>query len=520
MINGMASENAHSLIKNYLIVIVLTLVSNVLGFIKEILTAKFFGISSEVDIYVVAFSFISIFVLIFSAGPFQGAFIPLFTRHYYQDKNEGWDFFSKVLNLIGIMNIAIIIAIIIVLIYRPELLRFIVPGFNDAQLINLNAYIKILLILILLSSISVLFISILQVFGNFLLSVSPPILNNIVIILTIILLYKSLGICSLIFGIALGSIFSFLWLVFSVFRYRPVYSIRVIKLDSQIKDFVLFAFPMVLLIFIDQINALIQKTIVSVTGSGNISALNYAYKLVGIPVGLFGMGIATVIFPALASLINKRKEHGLLNEKVINGLNFLIYTLVPTTIFFMAFATPIVRLMFERGAFTYEASIRTSYPLKFYSVGILGQALIVYLHRIFFAFGDSKLPLKIGMISAVFHLLFCILFVGYFDYVGIAIATTVYAYLYFIMLLIFLFKKHLRIELSPALTLFFKIILLSVVSMFVSFFLFRGIASSKFMVIANLSVYGIVFFILSYIFRIKETRLIFQTVGSYLKRGK
>lgn len=512
------SRDEHSIIKNYFIVISLTFISNLGGFVKEILIAGYFGISGAVDAFVVAFAFVSIFTLMFAAGPLQGAFIPLFTRYHTAEKEKGWEFFSDIINLVALFCILLSAVIFIVIIYVPNSLNIIAPGFSKIQIHDLAGYINIMLITIVLTSVSVIFISVLQAFGFFSASVTPPILNNIIIILSMVLFAKTTGISTLVWGIVVGALSSFLWLLYFVSKYNPRYRLKGFSFDHRIKEVIIFMLPMGMLIFTDQIIALIQKSIVSVTESGNIAVLNYAYKLVGIPIGLFGMGIATVIFPTLAWLISQKKEERLIEEKITNGLNFLIYTMVPIMVFFITFGLSIVRLVFERGAFSPEASIKTAYALQLYSLGMLGQALIMLLHRVFFAYGDSKLPLKIGLFTAAVHVLFCLAFVGKFDYLGIPMATSVYAYIYITLLLFYLMKKHISFALLLPLKLTFKITSLSIASAAISSLVLRNLPGfERYAIIVCLGIYIVVFFILTYMFRINETIIVFQTFSKYLE---
>lgn len=281
------------------------------------------------------------------------------------------------------------------------------------------------------------------------------------------------------------------------------------------RDFIAFISPMILLIFIDQLSALVQKTIVSYTGTGHISALNYAYKVVGIPVGLFGMGIVTVIFPTLSLLISQKDSDELIREKIKNGLSYLIYLLIPITFFFVVFSHPIIRLFFERGHFTHEATLKTAAAFTYYSIGMLGQALIVYFHRLFYAYGDSKIPLKIGIITAMLHVLLCFLLVEILDYVGIAVATTVYAYIYFLILVVLLYRRHIQFEYKHAVVLLGKTSLASLVSLILVRMLLVQHLEPVFLVPVSCLTYAILFFAITVTLKIDESKMLYATIRSY-----
>lgn len=516
----MKSASDHSLTKNYLIVISITLASNILGFIKDILIANYFGISSDVDVFIVAFAVISIFTLILSSGPLQSAFIPSFSRFYSESERTGWNFFSDTLNVTAAACLIIVICIVSILVLLPDLSRAIAPGFSSKQLNTLNSFIFILAVTVVLSAVSIIFVSLLQLFGRFATSVLPPVISNLIILAAIFFFHSSSGVYSLVYGITAGSFAALLWLFFFVSKIGPRYNFFKINNKRSIREFITFISPMILLIFIDQLSALVQKTIVSYTGSGNISALNYAYKVVGIPVGLFGMGIATVIFPTLSLLISQKDRNELIREKVENGMNYLIYLLIPITFFFVAFSQPIIQFLFERGHFTHEATTRTAVAFTYYSIGIIGQALIVYFHRLFYACGDSKIPLKVGMITAVFHVILCFSLVEIFDYVGIAVATTVYAYIYFIILFVLLYRKHIQFEYKHAMVLLGKTSLASVASLILVRMLLAHHSDSAFFVPVSCIAYVILFFAITGALKINESKILYTTVRSYFVKGE
>ncbi len=516
----MLSAPDHSLTKNYLIVILITLASNILGFIKEILVAKYFGISPDVDVFIVAFGLISIFTLILSSGPLQSAFIPFFSRYYNESKRAGWLFFSDTLNVVAAACLILVLCIVSVLVLLPDLSRSIAPGFSSEQIETLNSFIFILAVTVVLSAISILFISILQIFGRFGISVLPPVISNLIILAALISFHNSSGVYSLVYGITAGSLAGLLWLLFFMAKIGPHYVPCKISNRRSVRDFIVFIFPMILLIFVDQLSALVQKAIVSYTGSGNISALNYAYKVVGIPVGLFGMGIATVIFPTLSLLISQNERSELIREKVNNSLNYLIYLLIPITFFFVAFSQPVIQFLFERGHFSHEATLRTSAAFTYYSIGMLGQALIVYFHRLFYACGDSMRPLKIGVVTAVLHVFLCVLLVDIFDYTGVAVATTIYAYIYFLILFVVLYRRHIRFEYKSALVLLGKTSLASLASLILVRLVPVPQANPVVLVPVSGFAYAFLFFAITGALGINESKMLYTMIRSYFVKAE
>jgi len=197
---------------------------------------------------------------------------------------------------------------------------------------------------------------------------------------------------------------------------------------APIAPIILGVLPLLLLLVADQISALFQKSLVSGLATGSISALNYAAKLEGLPVGIFA-AVSTVFFPALVQAMN-HGNRAATRQCFLNGFSVILYLAAPAMAFLCLQSTQTVTVLFERGKFDADATVRTADALVLYSLGIVPQAFIVYLGRCYYAARDTWTPMVIGLSTMVVHVFVCWFAVDTIGYLGIAVGTTIYAVIY------------------------------------------------------------------------------------------
>ena len=325
----------------------------------------------------------------------------------------------------------------------------VVPGFGPDQKILTKQLLYWLAPMVILVGFGSLFQSIAHAHSHFLLPALVPVLNNVVIIFFLLFVVPSLGILGLVQGTLIGAA---LWLLLLplVGRLLPSdKSVAPVKDTDAIRDLFGGMLPLIILLVVDQISALFQKNIVSDLEPGSIAVLNYAARLEALPVGIFAAAIASVFFPALVDAIS-REDTLAVDSRFRLGIGAVFFCAVPATIFLMMESRLAVHVLFERGAFDSVATARAADALVLYAAGLAPQCLIVFVNRVYFAAGNTRTPMKIGVLSAVIHVLSCWVFVEYFGYLGIALGTTIYAFVYVLMLFVGL-KKVLIVSLMSML---------------------------------------------------------------------
>lgn len=412
----------------------LMILSSLLGFLREIFIAKSFGLSSEMDCFVVAFSIISFIFLIFNPPTIQTVFMPLYQGFLSEDAPLEA---SKIFNscFYGLSGVLILLSSIIYTcgdFYLP----FLMPGFKAAQIELTIQAIKTLTPLVFFFGISSLLHAVCNAHHRFMGPLLSQVINNLVLVLFI----WSCGISSILVlsdFYLIGGGLSVLIVLGTAFPFLEK-KLR-ISSGSVIKNLFAHASPLFILIFFDQVAALLQKSIASGLSLGSISALNYATKLVSFPVTIFAIAISTVLFPLFINAVNRKDQNLLLYFK--KGVILIVYCLVPASIFFCLESKNMVATLLSSHHFDELAVIKTSSALFYYSLGIVFQGLLIYLNRIYFACRQSLVFVKLGLICMVLHILLCWALAQKIGHDGIALATSAYAAINVALLFYYLKKS-------------------------------------------------------------------------------
>jgi putative peptidoglycan lipid II flippase len=413
----------------------LTLATNLLGFVRELLVARAFGISFHADAFVAAFTIVSMCFLIFSAGALQAAFMPAYQGFIArQEEIRAGRLFMRTLKVFGGVLLILTISVAV----RSQFwVGIVLPGFSSEQLKMTASLVTIMSPMIAFVGIGNLFQSVAHAERKFIQPALVPVFNNVVLIGYLLVAAASATVSGLATTCVLGAS---LWLIVLLpmvwKRLTPTAN------GSDAASFSRMAgnfWPVFILILADQVSAVVQKTLVSDLSTGSIAALNYAAKLEGIPVGIFSAAIATVYFPVLVEALASKK-HNVAGQRFKEGLSGILLVSFPAAVFLCCQAETVVRVLFERGAFDAAATLMTADALFYYALGLLPQGMIVYLNRLYFSAGETRLPMRVGLISAGLHILFCWAAVKQMGFIGIAVGTTLYSLVYVIMLYRFLHR--------------------------------------------------------------------------------
>lgn len=420
----------------------LTLITNLLGFTRELFFAKAFGATKEADAFVAAFSIVATCFLILAGGALQGAFMPRYQRALVQDRAE----LAKGLWNASLIGVAAFSATVSAsaFFYSEKIISWVLPGFDEASTALTAQVLKWLTPMIFFSSLGALLQSVLHAHRLFILPALVPTINNLFVIFVLLVFVPSYGLMALSYGTMTGAA---LWLLLVPSVIHSLPSKRGTIDRASLSDLWRALLPLIILLVVDQIAALLQKTLVSGLETGSISVLSYAARLQGLPVGIFAGALSAAIFPALVEATAKG-DRGSFEERFLFGLGGIAFLLVPATAFLITYSELIVKVLLERGAFSAEATLRTAAALELYSAGLVAQGLIVYINKVYFSLGNTKTPMIVGIITAIFHVFLCWVAVTNIGYLGIAAGTAAYAILYLVVLLLFL-RAHIA---SPILS--------------------------------------------------------------------
>ncbi len=426
-----------SIAKAAMVIMLATLFGRFAGFIRETFIAAKFGASMETDAFLVAYTLPNILGITIT-GAFNAAFIPVFTQNLLgENRDKAWRLASSMLNIVFI---AFAIISVVGIIFAPTVVKLMAPGFTGqtaeltTQLMRIMFPSLIFLALVGLTS------GMLNALNHFLMPSLGPLVSSVAIIGSLFILVPSMGVYGLAVGTLVGFTGQFLVTMPELFKRKFRYSFNLDYRDPDIRRIGELIIPVLIGVGIGQINIIIDRILASGLNEGSISALNYAYRIMQLPLGLFVAAIAVPIFPALSEFA-ARQEMDKLKNALVKGMNVFALIMIPASVGLMVLATPIVRLLFQRGAFNPEDTTATAIALIFYSIGLVGYAVRDIMTRVFYAVEDTMSPVVIGGIGVAIHIILNIILVRFMAHAGLALATSIITFLNMLLLAYWLRRK-------------------------------------------------------------------------------
>lgn len=338
---------------------------------------------------------------------------------------------------------------------------------------------------------------------------------------TIHFLSKKMNILVLAIGSVVATISQLVLLIPFIHKEGYKYNFVLDIKDKYIKRMLYLALPVVVGVSVNQINTLVDKTIVSRVSAGGISALNYSFRLIGFVQGLFVTIISTVMYPMISKMATEDNIKGL--KKIVSeATNSISILVIPATIGAMLFSEPVVKLLFGRGAFDLESTLLTSTALFFYSIGMMGFGLRDILSRAFYSLQDTKTPMVNGIIGVVINIILNSILSTYMGIGGLALATSISAIFCTVLLFISFRKKvgsfgmkHITISSIKVLC---ASLIMGVVAKFSYDVLLKYIGDNLSLILAII-IGAVVYFILIYFMRIEEVDSMINAVKKKFKRS-
>ena len=423
-----------------------TLISRILGYVRDILIAIFLGTSIFADAFFVAFRLPNTFRRLFAEGTFNAAFIPSYTSAKIENKQKGKKFADDVFS---VLLLTLLIFITIVEIFTPYLIYIIAPGFINDQ-IKLNLAVELIRItfpFLLFVSLSSFFGGILNSNNKFAAAAAAPIILNIILIVSLIISYfLKLNFAKyLSYGVTLAGIVQLIFLIFVTFKfYKPEFVFN-FKFNNKVKLFFQKLLPSILSSGVTQINILVG-TIIASFQSGAVSYLYYADRIYQINLAIAGIAVSTVSLPVLSKAFKNKSLKKISN---IQNKSFELSLLlsVPASIGIILSAEQIVNALFGYGSFSKNDVTMTASALKYFGYGIPAFALIKVLSNFFFARQNTKTPFYISVFIMSLNIFISISLFSRIGFIIIPIATSVSTWIGVIIYLYLLkIKNFLQLE--------------------------------------------------------------------------
>jgi putative peptidoglycan lipid II flippase len=432
-----------------------TMASRILGVVREIVLARIFGASATpaMDAYNVAFRVPNLVRDLFAEGAMTAAFVPTFTRALNSRGREAaWRLGNLVINaLLLVTGVIVVLAIV----FAEPITRAIASadlvgdalralgfatqaprpeGFASVpgKLELTTELTRIMMPFLTTVAVAVAVMGMLNALHRFFLPALSPAMFNVATIVCAIVLVPVMPLVGLepIVAIAIATVLGGIgqiaiqWpaLRKEGFRYRPILSFR----DPDVREILRLMGPGTLGLAAVQINVLVNTSLATTEPQGAVSWLQYAFRLMYLPIGLFGVSIATAALPDLSRHAAEADRSPMRNT-ISAGLRLMLMLNVPATIGLMVLAQPIIELLLQYGKFTAHDTAATAAALMFYSPGLIGYSAVKIASPSFYSLGDSRTPATVSILSIVMNLTLNVFLVRVMGYRGLALGTAIAA---------------------------------------------------------------------------------------------
>ena len=427
----------------------LTFLSRILGYFRDLLIARVIGAGLISDCFFVAFKLPNLFRRILGEGAMNAAFIPVVSGVRTKSGKKSADAFFS--NIFSFLLVALLAFVLILEIFMPLIITLIAPGFSDNpekfnHSINLTRLTFPFVLFICLTSLMGAYLNTL---GKFASMAVTPIILNLSLIFTLLIFFKSENLflisSTLSFVVSIAGIIQVIWMYYNIRRNKSKLSInfsflKTFKRDKEITKFFKLLLPAILGNGAYQINLLIDMILASTLPDGSISFLYYADRVNQLPLGVLGIAIGTALLPVLSSQVKKNQKKEA-EKSISKAIKFGILFSIPAFFGLLIFSENIISFLFFRGAFEYKDVQATSSALIALCCGLPAFIMIKILVIPFFANEDTKTPIKISLFCMSINLILNLILIREFLHVGLAISTSVSAWINFILLFYILNKN-------------------------------------------------------------------------------
>jgi putative peptidoglycan lipid II flippase len=407
-----------------------TMGSRILGFTRDILIAASLGASPVADAFFIAFKLPNFLRRLFAEGAFNAAFVPLFAGTLEKDGKAAAKEFAE--EVLAVLLWTLLILVIVGQIVMPWLMYGLAPGFaDDPDKFDLTVQ------LTRLTFPYILFISLVSLFGGILNSLykfaaaaATPILLNLCLIGSLLILshWTETPGHALALGVSLGGMVQFVWLAVAASRAGMRLRLPRPRLTPRVRRLLKIAAPAALGAGVAQVNLVVDVIVASLLPAGSVSYLYYADRINQLPVGVVGVAVGTALLPLLARQL-RAGEKDAAQASQCRAIEAALLLTLPAAAALMVIAGPVIMVLFERGAFGAPQSAATAAALMAYAAGLPAFVLIKVLTPGFFAREDTATPMRIAVICLIVNVGLNFALMGPLSHVGIALATSIAAWL-------------------------------------------------------------------------------------------
>ncbi|ANZ22541.1 murein biosynthesis protein MurJ [Buchnera aphidicola (Diuraphis noxia)] len=431
-----------NLLKPLVSISFITLISRILGFIRDVLIGSTFGVSSCTDVFFISFKIPNLLRRIFSDDSFSRAFIPVLIEYRsHQNKTQVQEFISSIFGMMLFISSSLTILGIF---FSRFIILISAPGFlNSLEKFQLSEILlQIMFPYVLFVSLSSFFSSILNSWNYFSIPALSPIFLNISMIIFSIFFSSFFDptILSLAWAVIIGGCLQICFQLPFLYRINMLVKPNIIWNNVGLIKVLKKTAPSILGTSANQISLVMNMIFSSLLNSGSISWIYYADKLIEFPVGVLGASLNTILFTSLTKSYKKNKK--IEYKKLLNwGFRIALILSVPSAVIFFFLAKPIIIVLFQYGKFTYFDVLMTERVLRYYSFGLISFILVKILTSAFYSCEETNIPMKISFFTVFLTQFMNPFFIFYFKHAGLALSISISGWINFLLLYWNLYKK-------------------------------------------------------------------------------
>lgn len=411
--------NAKTIVSGAAILFVGNLLSSLLGLGREVLSAAYYGANVDMDSYLFANTIPSV-LLALIGGVFTAGFIPLFIKRRVEHTPESASLMYS--NTMNWLIVTVLLLTAVCYLFSDALASLFATAQSSPE--QIQRLLWILLPSILFFGVSFAQSAVLNSLNHFTTTAFLTVLNNAVVIAFIVLFHREMGILSVAYGYVLGTVLQVAVQQPAMrklgVRYRWHWSLK----EDYLRKLVIMSLPIIALGLIDQCILLATRFFASYLDAGSASALNYANRIVLLPVTLFGTALVSAMYPSVVRLQAERKTAEY-NAVVATCIKSLLLILIPIMLICVAFAPEIIRILLQRGAFDETAARMTAFSFMILSVGVLTMPMRDFFTKLFYTKENMKAPTVSSLFFLAIFVAGCAVLVPPLGYLGIATATAI-----------------------------------------------------------------------------------------------
>jgi putative peptidoglycan lipid II flippase len=407
--------------------------SRILGLVRDQVIAAIFGAGAATDAYYVAFRIPNLLRDLFAEGAMSAAFVPTFTRHLTSSgKDSAWRLGNYVVNALAVITGLLVVLGIV---FAEPLVRLMTDNeyTSDPTKLALTVQMaRVMLPTLTLIALAAALMGMLNSLHHFFIPALSPAMFNVVTIaaaFVVVPFMPAFGIepiVAIAASTTLGGLaqLALQWpaLRSEGFRYKP----RLDWTDEGLRRVLMLMGPGTVGLAATQVNVLVNTALATGQETGAVTWLNQAFRLMYLPIGLFGVSIATATLPTVSRHTTGR-DRTAVRDTVIDGMSLMLMLNVPATVGLVVLAVPIVSLLFEHGKFTASDTLATAAALQFYAIGLVGYSVVRIASPTFYALGRNRTPVTVSVVTVLVNAALNIILVRVLGFRGLALGTSIAA---------------------------------------------------------------------------------------------